>query len=664
MSALSQRHAEGIFYTPDFITEYIIKKSLIYYLRRNNKTETVDQLIEENKNSIDSFEIRIQKLKIIDPACGTGAFLIKAVEILTEIFFRILEFREKKKFDEIKIRKRIVSNCIYGVDVNPKAVEKLIKIFSQINEDDEIFCLKLKSHFKNGNSIVFNDKFAENAFKWSKEFPDIFQNGGFDIIIGNPPWGADFSNIKEYIITEYEPIASGQFDSFGIFLYQNLRDLLKPKGVLGYIVPNELCLEDVNKNLRDYLLKHQILELINLGYEIFGEVTKPSLVTLIKNCPPSIPTKVLVGLTKEEKGSLKKKKIKIEDLMTRAYLRNQASFKHNELHRINIWATELDLEIAKIIKQNNFLEFGEIVKNGRGIDTNREGRYLVCPRCSYLNPPFGTGKAGRISEKECVNNGCIYVFYRDSVEKYQKEYIFAEKDFKASLGSPGVVPGYIGRDLHKFRFNRKPRSFKYFGDKIDNKEYARYSKIAWKNLQLYQGEKILIRKVSSGNVPEVMIHNGLLVFNQQIYCFQKRDKQSQISLLFYLAIIASRLFHYYYVKQFGDPDKEILPHFTQSKILKMPVPFPDIQNDKYSKLISITQKTIEYIERFCGEFLTTTKLNKNHGEREKKKKRDRNFINDLFKGLDELVFEYYNISDSLHKERITSIADQSGFRVF
>ncbi len=251
MSALSQRHAEGIFYTPDFITEYIVKKSLICYLRRNLKTETVEQLIEENKNSIDSFETRIQRLKILDPSCGTGAFLVKAVEILTEINSKILEFQERK-INEMKIRKLIVTNCIYGVDINPKSVETVIKTFSKINNEDENFYLKLKSQIKMGNSIVQSKKYTENAFIWSREFPDIFRKGGFDMILGNPPWGADLSSINEYITTEYEPIAIGQFDSSGIFLYQNLRDLLKPRGVLGYIIPNELCLEDANKPLRDY----------------------------------------------------------------------------------------------------------------------------------------------------------------------------------------------------------------------------------------------------------------------------------------------------------------------------------------------------------------------------------------------------------------------------
>ncbi len=350
--------------------------------------------------------------------------------------------------------------------------------------------------------------------------------------------------------------------------------------------------------------------------------------------------------------------------MKRVYLRDQTSFKLNKDHRFDIWATELDLEITRTINQNNFLEFGEIVKNGRGIDINRKGKYLVCPRCSFLNPPFGIGKAGRILRKECLNDDCIFIFHRNSEEKYQAEYIFSERDFEPGSKTSSIVPGYIGSDLHKFRFDRRPRSFKYFGDKIHNKEFARYSKITWKKPQLYQNEKILIRKVSSSNVLEVMIHDGFLVFNQQIYCFQKKDKYSKISLLFYLAIIGSRLFHYYYIKQFGDPDKEILPHFTQSKILKMPMPLPDIQEFKYKELISCMNKILDSIKLYSENYHPLTKPKENCGEWENKKKNEWILINDTFKGLDDLVFEYYNISDPSHQKRIKIIADQSGFRVF
>ncbi|MHA1228485.1 MAG: Eco57I restriction-modification methylase domain-containing protein, partial [Candidatus Hodarchaeales archaeon] len=532
----AKRHADGIFYTPEFITDYIVKKAIIYYLREQLTTETFDQLIEENKDKINDLEYRIKKLKIVDPACGSGAFLIKAVDLLTELYKKIHFYKVASReydftttsrsreqsvisldqfFDEIDVRRQIVLDSIYGIDKNPESVEiTKLSLFLKIAKKDVQFPF-LGEHIKTGDSIILDRSFTSNSFQWKDEFPEIFQDGGFDIIIGNPPWGADLSSYRGYLTSEYTSIAQGQFDSFAIFLYHNLRDLLREGGVLGYIIPNEICLEDVNETLRKELLKYNLLELLNLGLDIFENVTKPSLILLIKSTKESNAVKILVGLQKEDKENLKTKETSIDTLFKRnGYLRNQSTFLTNERCRYDIWATKEDKEILTIIERCNFRKFKAYVTNGRGIDTNKQGKYLICPKCTYLNPPFGVGKAGRIDEKTCVNDSCDFIFKRNEEDDYEKEFIFDESEFGTK--EEFNFPGYIGSDLYKFHFKRKPRSFKYLGDKIDDPSYQRYSKISWKDPSIYEGEKILIRKVSTGNLPEVMIHSGLLVFNQQI----------------------------------------------------------------------------------------------------------------------------------------------------
>lgn len=86
---------------------------------------------------------------------------------------------------------------------------------------------------KGGNSIVKDRTHDDKALDWASEFDAIIQSGGFDIIVGNPPWGADLSAIREYLVVEFPQIARSQFYAFAIFLYQNLRDLLKPNGILS-----------------------------------------------------------------------------------------------------------------------------------------------------------------------------------------------------------------------------------------------------------------------------------------------------------------------------------------------------------------------------------------------------------------------------------------------
>lgn len=614
-----RRHADGIFYTPEFVTEYIVRKTLIHYLRKDTQTLTFDQLITEYSENIDELEKRLRNLKILDPACGSGAFLVKSIDLLTDIYRKIFHFRvasgvfstqsTKERathvlrldqfFDDIDVRRQILLDCIYGVDINPESVEiTKLSLFLKIAKKEVQFP-DLSTQIKCGNSIVLDPSVADNAFKWKEEFQDVFEEGGFDIIVGNPPWGAELSSIRYYLTAVYAPVAHGQFDSFAIFLYHNIQNLLKPRGILGYIIPNELCLEEVNTPLRRFLIQYDVVELLNLGLDIFEDVTKPSLILIVRLQKPSVISKILVGVTKDEKTLLKTREFGIDILkLKKGYSRNQSSFSTNVSYRFDIWATEQDREITQIIEQNDFKRFKHYVSNGRGIDTNREGRYLVCPDCSFLNPPFGVGRAGRIQDKPCVKEDCNFSFKRDQADRYQVEYIFSEVEFGSEEDSAFDTPGYIGADLHKFRFSRKPRSFKYFGDKIDDPKFARYSKIFWKEPTLYQGEKLLIRKVSSGNVPQVMIHDGYLVFNQQLYCFQKKNLGAPFSLLFYLAVIGSRLFHYYYTKQFGDPDKETLPHFTQTKILNVPV--PDLNTPSYSNIIKIMGDILEKVSHFTA----------------------------------------------------------------
>lgn len=626
-----KRHAEGIFYTPEFVTDYLVRRAIIHFLRQNPRTDTFDKLIEENVQDISALERRVREMKILDPACGSGAFLVKAVDLLTELYEKIHyarvaageyigEKNSRKKpeklvildrfFDEIDVRRQIILDNIYGVDINPESVEiTKLSLFLKIAKKDLQFP-HLGTHIMCGNSIVKDSTIDHKAFGWTTKFASIFQSGGFDIIVGNPPWGADLATVREYLVTEFHQIARGQFDSFAIFLYQNLRDLLKEDGILGYIIPNELCLEDVNEPLRAEIVENDITEMLNLGLDIFEDVTKPSLIFMVRKSAPREDVDILVGLRQEDKMNLKDRQSGIEFLLRTEYYhsRSQSSFKSNDKTKFDIWATEEDRQIKEIIIGNQFRPLRDYMRNGRGIDTNKQGKYLVCPKCSFLNPPFGVGRAGRVQTKPCVNEDCNFSFEREkaredeeedlAVKNYQLEFIFSSEDFGILIDKGFDKPGYIGADLQRFHFVRQPRSFKYYGDQLEDPTYARYSKIGWKSPSLYTGEKILFRKVSSGNLPTMMIHDGLLIFNQQIYCFQKKEITSEVSLLFYLAVISSRLFHYYFLKQFTDPDKETLPHFTQTKILMVPVPLPNPSDTQYTKVIALVQNILDGVSRF------------------------------------------------------------------
>ncbi len=649
---------EGCYFTPSFITEYICNKSLIYSLRKNKETNSIKNLLIEYNNDLYELSQKLKNLKILDPSCGNGAFLSKMFDKLVKLHNKIANLQNQNS--KVNLRSKIIKNNLYGVDINKENIDYIKKLFlKQVNtkiiqEND------LDQVFKVGNSIVNDYNVDTFSFDWKENFKDVFRQGGFDIIIGNPPWGANINKYKEYIKKEYKDISKGQFDSFSIFLYNSIRNLIKNDGIIGFIVPNELCLLELNKNLREYLLKFKILEIINMGFNIFQAVQKPALLIILKkvkiNYENSKNNKTLisVGLNEKDKKNLAFKSLTLNKIVKKnSYLRNQEDFLKNTNYNFDIFSDTFDIKIKKIIKNNNFKPLKYYFYNGRGIDTNKEGNYIVCPKCNLLNPPFGRGHSSRIKVKRCKAESCNYIFKKNEESQYKSIKLISEKDFPVEDYN---APGYIGQDLYKLFFNRKPRAFKYYGDKIKkaniNNRFKNLKEIKWGKNDLYHGDKLLIRKVSSDYNLQVMVHSGFLITNQQIYIFKKRDHIKNISIYYFLGILASRLIHYFYIKEFGDPDKEILPYFTQSNIKSLPLPIIDINDEIYKRIIF----NIKFIIQFIIKYKSINKDEESIKETLIEK------IQSYYNQLDNDIFTLYNIQDLNMKKEIIIRANNNGFK--
>ncbi len=305
-----KRKTQGVFYTPAFITQYIVEVSLGGYLNRREQELRhffrIDEVWEasnqqQNETSIKFWETYrdevLQKTRVIDPACGSGAFLIAAFDYLMQQYERVdrelnalgctLNDGKLLQFD-----RSILSNNLYGVDLLSESVE-ITKLSLWLKTAQAGKSLTyLDDNIKVGNSIVADSSLGERAFNWEAEFPDIFADGGFDVAIGNPPYVRQelLSPIKPYLKANYESY-DGIADLYTYFYEIGLR-ILKPGGLLSYIVTNKWLRSGYGEPLRKFFASQGLLEqIIDFGHApIFEDAdTFPCIVTVRKpNASPSI----------------------------------------------------------------------------------------------------------------------------------------------------------------------------------------------------------------------------------------------------------------------------------------------------------------------------------------------------------------------------------------
>ena len=308
-----KRKKNGIFYTPKYITKYIVENTINYWLedkrkelgedklpiltdedynhKYKNKASSVKVFSENYKKRIDfwkRYKEAIKNIKILDPACGSGAFLITAFEFLlkqtNEIDKKLLDLTgEQDLFSDTT--RYILENNIFGVDLNRESVEitKLSLWLKSANKNKTL--TTLENNIKCGNSLIKDKEFLKDlAFDWEKEFPEIFKNGGFDIIIGNPPYVRQESikEIKPYLEQNYR-VSTGVADLYCYF-YELGYNLLKDNGYLGFITSNKWFRAKYGEKLREFLLNNT--EFYNIvdynGTKVFEGATVDSNILIFK----------------------------------------------------------------------------------------------------------------------------------------------------------------------------------------------------------------------------------------------------------------------------------------------------------------------------------------------------------------------------------------------
>ena len=310
------RKAGGVYYTPEYIVNYIVRN-------------TVGKIIEGKTPK------QIEKIRILDPACGSGSFLIGAFQCLIDYHVRYLTEHPKEAQlhplfpDLIKgengeprlsvIRKaRILKNNLFGLDIDPQAVEiTMMSLYLKALEGErsqlppkQHLLPELKDNIICGNSLVGPDIYEQgtlfgdaerdriNAFDWNSDvagFGRIMREGGFDCVIGNPPYsyrGSTEDCLRPYYLQHFRS-AEGNFDVYKFFMEKDL-SLLRPGGFAGLIVSATFLILPTFTRLRKLLLQSSIEQIAPLGPGAFEQATVDTAVIIYRRAEPDAKHKVVV----------------------------------------------------------------------------------------------------------------------------------------------------------------------------------------------------------------------------------------------------------------------------------------------------------------------------------------------------------------------------------
>ncbi|MBN2722254.1 MAG: N-6 DNA methylase [Campylobacterales bacterium] len=374
---VSKRKKDGVFYTPEYITRYIVENTL-GKLCNDKKAELNIENIEAPKDSrkptkkeqitkenLEVYRNWLLDLKILDPACGSGAFLNQALEFL---------IREHKSLQQnlvimgditafYDIEEGILEHNLYGVDINEDAVE-IAKLSLWLRTAHKGRALtNLSSKIKCGNSLIDDKSVAKNAFVWEDEFPEVFnpsvipaQAGihkkGFDVVIGNPPYGATISvNDKKYLKENYS-ITEYNFDTYNFFFELSIM-LLREDGYLGFITPNTFLVVENGTLLRDFLFKkNRVIELFE-SFDVFPDAVIEPIVSIIQKRPSGGNDQFKVLLESRDKKAIEERYF----LHKYIYAKNKMIFNYREtLHEKNLY--------EKIVSKSKFLSQFALVTSG------------------------------------------------------------------------------------------------------------------------------------------------------------------------------------------------------------------------------------------------------------------------------------------------------------
>lgn len=486
----TKRKKDGVFYTPKYITKYIVENTIGKLCEEKKiELEITDEAYQPAKqrsrkrlDNLNLYKDWLLQLTICDPACGSGAFLNQALDFLINEHRYIDELSAKYNKDAFvlsDVENSILENNLFGVDLNEESVQ-IAKLSLWLRTAQPNRKLNdLSDNIKCGNSLIDDATVAgDKAFDWQTEFPQIFEKGGFDVIIGNPPYGAELRNRHKSFLEGLFVTFEYQVNTYVLF-YEKGFNILKKNGILGFITPATFTYQHYFSKLRAFIQNYKQIAISKYFYEVFEDADIGDSVTWITQKVENDKSDILIQICINKEDSLQfAHKSKYDDIINtndRTYILSSSG--------INL--QKLELGTVPLGKLTNIIV---------GIK------------------PYQTGKGKPKQTKEDVQTKNY-----TSTTKIDNNYIQC----------------IIGKDFHRYCFLQEPNMYLKYGDWLaEPRESAPF----------FDDEKIILRQTSDSLIGTIDFNKRINLNN--VYNIGKID--DNYSLKYLITLLNSKLLNLFY----------------------------------------------------------------------------------------------------------------------
>lgn len=553
---LSKRKQDGVFYTPQYITKYIVENTVGRLCTEKKKELGIreDEYFSDQRRQMQTklrlmlqltlYRDWLKELTILDPACGSGAFLNAALQFLMAEHRLIDEMEAKVTGSTIvfqDVENSILEHNLYGVDINEESVEiaqlalwlRTAKPHRKLNT--------LSENIKCGNSLISDPAVAgEKAFDWQKEFPQVFERGGFDVVIGNPPY-VDIkqmdSSQAQYLFDNYKT-AENRINLYSSFIEKGY-ELVKKQGYLSYVNPNSMLLNSSYTKLRKMIVD-DLYDIVKLPDNVFEAAKVETIIYAVK------------------KGA------NFSELTASIYVKDDI-------------ITEVSHDSSKVISKEDWKENDDCIFN---IYVSKDVA-SVLKKVKSGNVPLGS-----------IADFSLGITPYDKYKGHSEDIIKNKRFHTSTIEDNTCKPLIAGENVIRYYVSDKVKEYIKYGDWLGAPREERFFTVP----------RIIVRQIISGN--PLRIYAGYT--EQSLYFTQIGFgiiPHAGYAPKYILTILNSLLLNFYHKYRYLDLEKNLFQKILIANCKELPIPTISIDDQQpfvvlADAMLTLNQQLQEKRSRF------------------------------------------------------------------